>query len=343
MRQRTLVFAMTLVAITMASTAWRVLADDGAEPLPRSIVAGRLVGPEGQPLAGIPVYVAFADAKGYERPDQLVHFTEGPDSDGGRTPAKEFTHGHGVTGADGAFRLDATLTRLISSGDGRVRVVPCHPAWVESKRASGAEGGVVQAEPAVSLAVRVVDDAGTPIPELRAAVREPARRGDHGLLATHGGFVMQWRRGANLPAEVRASLVVWAPGRRIERRQVRIAADRDSDSITVDLGPVQLDGRLILRPVPALGSREGLKVTFSLALPERPDDEVHRVLAVWEPSDQGGAFVASLPPGRFRLRVVAWDELTQGPVSDGTIDVAPRETIEQTWETSSWLKTRVRR
>jgi len=322
---------------------WSVRADDDGDSLPRSIVEGRLVGPKGQPLVGIPLYVAFADAKGYERPDQCVHFSEGPDSCGGLTAAKEFFRGHGVTGANGAFRLDAAFTRSLSSFDGSVRVVPCHPAWMESKRASGEEGGVVQAEPAVSLAVRVVDEAGAPIPELRAIVREPARKGDHGFVATHGGFVMQWRRGASLPAEVRASLVVWAPGRRIERRQVVIPADRASDSITIDLGPVLPDGRLVVRPVPERGGREALSVTCSLALPERPDDEVHRVRLVWEPSDRGGAFVAPLPPGRFRLRVAAWDELTQGPVSDGTLEVASGATIEQPWEMASWIKTRARR
>jgi len=109
-------------------------------------VEGRVVDPEGHALAGIPVYVALADPKGYERADQQILFTRGPDSDGGLAEARRYGE-YARTTATGAFRLDAEFTRRISSGDGGVRVAIANPAWVESKIASGEEGGEVHANP----------------------------------------------------------------------------------------------------------------------------------------------------------------------------------------------------
>ncbi len=270
-------------------------------------IEGRFIDPDGRPVAGIPIYVGFSDADEYVRPDQQVHFTAGPDSEGGRAEARGYAT-DAVTSETGSFRVDASFTgRLSSIFDDPLRVVPCHPRWMEAKTHPKAEGSTRRAEPAASLSVRVVDDAGAPIPELRAIIRESARQGDHGILAKNGGFVMQWRRSAALPPAVHASLVVWANHRRIERREVTIPADRNEESITIDLGPKRSDGRLVIHPIAPPTSIGGRTVIVVLALPERPRDEVFRVKADFEEAERADAFVAALPPGRFHILAAAWE------------------------------------
>ena len=297
-----------------------------------AIVEGQLVDPQGRPLAGIPLYLAFATPTDYEMPDQWVHFGKGPDSDGGAAEASRY-ESHTVTDAAGRFRMDATILHHLSSGSSggsrTVRVVPSHPSWIESKRPSEAEGGLQRAEPAASLAVHVVDDHGVPIPSLRAVIREPARRGDHGIEASNGGFVMQWRRREGLPDTVNASLVVWASRRRIERREVAIPPDRDRETVRIDLGPLLTPASLALRPPTAPESVPSQPPVVALFLPERPDDEVERALATWQETPAGGWYVASLSPGRFRVRV--WDRASERRVLDEEMDLSPGATLERPW------------
>ena len=294
------------------------------------IVSGRVVDPQGRPLAGIPVYVALATRKGYVLSDQRFLWVDGPDADGGRATAREYGSSS-VTDASGAFRVDAFFTRGISSGDGRVRVVPAHPAWMEPRIVTGEEGGEIQAEPAASLTVRVVDEHGVAVPEFRAVVRETGRGEEHEVAATNGGFVVQWRRREGVPDEIRASVAVWARGRALERREVAIPAGREADSLTLELGPVRPDGRLVLRPPATLEADAVRGVVVVLALADRPDGELLRVRMTPSDASRHDAFTADLPPGRFRVRAFVIEPSREGWIVDETIEISTGTTTERTW------------
>ena len=297
-----------------------------------SIVAGRVLDPQGRPLAGIPVYVALATTKGYVLPDHRFLSVDGPDAEEGRREAMQYVD-FTTTGPDGAFRLDAALTRGISSDDGRVRVVPIHPSWMEPRVVTGEEGGEVHAEPAASLSVRVVDENGDPISEIRGIVREVSRVPESRFVAaTNGGFVVQWRRREGIPDEVRASVLVWAKGRTTESRSVTIPASRDADVITIALAAVRPDGTLVLRPSsPPLDAVPVTQIVVVLSLPDAPDDEILRTRMTPEDPIRPGAFLAALPPGRFRLRAFRIDPPREGWVVDEEIDIPSSRTVERTW------------
>jgi hypothetical protein len=292
------------------------------------VVSGRVVDPQGRPLGAIPVYVALATPKGYVLPDQHFLWVEGPDADGGRSNARKYASS-GVTDDAGEFHVDASLTRGLSSGDGRVRVVPSHPAWLEPRIVTGEEGGEIRAEPAASLAVRVVDEGGVTVPEFRAVVGEAGRREEQGVAAKNGGFVVQWRRRAGVPDEIRASIAIWARGRAIESREVTIPADRDAASVTFALGPVQQDGHFVLRR-PATAEADAVRgVVVVLALAHRPEDELLRVRMTRTERPPRDEFTAVLPPGRFRVRAFVIEPPREGWIMDETIDIPPGTTTER--------------
>jgi hypothetical protein len=201
---------------------------------------------------------------------------------------------------------------------------------MEPRTPRTAEGGVIRLDPAASLVVRVVDETGSAIPEFHAIVREPTRGGNHAFAAKDGGFVVQWRRTTDLPSSVDASVVVWASGRRIERRWATIPPAASRDSITVDLGPLLPAALLRIRPTLGTHPTADRTVVIGLSLPERPDDEIARVGAVW--SGESFSWSATLPPGRFRLRAVDQPG-GQTPLLDET-ELEPRGTIERTWSPS---------
>lgn len=294
------------------------------------VVSGRVVDPRGLPIGGVPIYVALATPKGYVLSDQQFLWLDGPDADGGRATARKYG-GSSVTDASGEFRVDASSTRYISSGDGRVRVVPSHPAWMEPRIVTGEEGGEIHAEPAASLSVRVIDENGVAVPEFRAVVREAGRHEENEIAATNGGFVVQWRRREGVPDEVRASIAIWARGRAIKRLEVTIPADREADSVTFTLGPVRQDGHLVLRP-PATTEGDAVRgVVVVLALAERPEDELLRVRMTSLDPSRHDAYSADLPPGRFRVRAFVIEPPREGWIIDETIEIPSDATTERTW------------
>jgi hypothetical protein len=161
--------------------------------------------------------------------------------------------------------------------------------------------------------VRIVDEASQPLPECWVFLRESSRDGDNAILAKNGGFVAQWRRAKDLPAVVQPSLVFWARGRAVERRSPSIPAETSTAEITVSLGPVRADGFLVLRGSDDRAPLEE-RALVSLSLPDRPQEEVLRVLAM--PDEQRLALRASVPPGRFRVRARTFSLAQQEPLLD---------------------------
>jgi hypothetical protein len=287
--------------------------------------------PRGRPLAGIPVYVALACAKGYVLPDLRFLSVAGPDAEGGRREARRYGD-ITATGPDGAYRLDTEFTRRLSSQDGHVRVVPIHPSWMEPRVATGEEGGDIRVEPAASLSVRVVGEEGDPLPEFRALVQSAARGPERRFVAaTAGGFVVQWRRREGIPDEVEASLLIWARGRATASQTVTIPADRDAGEVTVVLPAVRPDGMLLLRPASRGEEAAGTGMVVVLALPAAPEEELLRVRM--SPGEEGdpGTFRAALPPGRFRVRAFRMDPARDGWVVDEEIEIPSGESVERIW------------
>jgi hypothetical protein len=283
-------------------------------------VVGRILDPEGRPLAGVPLYLGLADPASYVRSDQGVLSAAGADIEGGRAVARIYSSGV-VTDAAGRFEFDLGYTRRMSSGDGRVSVVPADPAWMEPKAHRAEEGGDVVVDRAASLTVRIVGEAMTSLPECHVLVREESRRGENAFVAKNGGFVVQWRRAPGLPEAVEASLVVWARGRRTDRRVVSIPAGRAGAEVTIDLGPLQEDARMLLD-----GVSPAERTVVVLSFPEKPDDPVESVLL----SLPDGA--ARLAAGRFRTRVLASSGDSSRLLLDEEITFRAGETVERRLE-----------
>jgi hypothetical protein len=302
-----------------------IFGEEGARIGGPDRVRGRILDPEGRPLGGIPLYVGLATSKSYRLPDQRVLWTDGPDIEGGRVVARRYSS-DAVSDPEGRFDLDAWRTRNLSSGDGGVRVAPADPGWMEPSASRDSEGGDLRMDRAASLVVRLVDELSQPLPECWAFIRESSRRGENAILAKNGGFVVQWRRTEELPAVVQPSLVLWARGRAVERRSPTIPAEVSTSEITVTLRPLQADAALVLRG-DDLGAKQEDKLLLVLSLPDWPDQEVLRVQAV--PDDRGSARRASVPPGRFRVRVFGFSPAQREPLLDEVVALESGTEVER--------------
>ena len=72
-------------------------------------------------------------------------------------------------------------------------------------------------------------------------------------------------------------------------------------------------------------------VVVVLALAERAEDELLRVRMTPIDPSRHDAYIADLPPGRFRVRAFVIEPPREGWIIDDTIEIPSGTTTERTW------------